>query len=38
MLRITATLVRRSGGWKIIQCHLSVGATNQEVVGKKLTV
>jgi SnoaL-like domain len=38
MLRITATLVRRSGGWKIIQCHLSVGAANQEVVGKELTV
>jgi hypothetical protein len=38
MLRITATLVRRSGGWKIIQCHLSVGAANEQVVGKELTV
>lgn len=37
MLRITATLLRRSGGWKIIQCHLSAGAANQEVAGKHLT-
>ena len=26
------------GRWKIIQCHLSVGAANQDVVGKELTV
>jgi SnoaL-like domain len=38
MLRITATLVCRPGGWKIIQCHLSVGASNEEIVGKELTV
>jgi SnoaL-like domain len=38
MLRITATLVRRPGGWKIVQCHLSVGMANEEVVGRELTV
>jgi len=38
MLRITATLVRRPGGWKIVQCHLSVGTANEEVVGRELTV
>jgi len=38
MMRITATLARRSGGWKIVQCHASVGAANEEVVGKELTV
>jgi len=38
MLRVTATLVRRSGGWKIIQCHVSVGTANEEVVGKELSV
>lgn len=38
MLRITATLVRCPGGWKIVQCHLSVGAANEEVVGRELTV
>jgi len=37
-MRITATLARRSGGWKIVQCHASVGAANEEVVGKELTV
>jgi SnoaL-like domain len=38
MLRITATLVRRSGCWKMIQCHMAVGTVNQEVVGQELTV
>lgn len=38
MLRITATLARRSGGWKVVQFHASVGAANEEVVGKELTV
>jgi hypothetical protein len=38
MLRITATLVRRSGAWKIVQCHISVGTANEAVVGKELTV
>jgi hypothetical protein len=38
MLRITATLLRRSGGWKLLQCHLSVGAANEEIVGRKLTI
>jgi len=38
MMRITATLARRPGGWKIVQCHASVGAANEEVVGKELTV
>lgn len=38
MLRITATLARRSGGWKIVQCHASVGAANEQIVGKELTV
>jgi SnoaL-like domain len=38
MLRITVTLVRRSGVWKIIQCHTSVGTANEAVVGKELTV
>jgi hypothetical protein len=38
MKRMTATLARRPGGWKIVQCHASVGAANEEVVGKELTV
>jgi hypothetical protein len=38
VMRITATLARRPGGWKIVQCHASVGAANEEVVGKQLTV
>ena len=38
MMRITATLTRRPGGWKIVQCHVSVGAANEEVIGKKLTI
>ena len=38
MLRITATLARRSGAWKIVQFHASVGAANEEIVGKELTV
>jgi SnoaL-like domain len=38
MMRITATLARRPGGWKIVQCHASVGAANEQVVGKELTV
>ena len=38
MMRITATLARRPGGWKIVQCHASVGAANEEIVGKELTV
>jgi len=37
-LRITATLARRPGGWKIVQCHASVGSPNEEIVGKELTV
>ena len=37
-LRITATLARRPGGWKLVQCHASVGAPNEEIVGKELTV
>jgi SnoaL-like domain len=37
-LRITATLARRPSGWKIVQCHASVGAPNEEIVGKELTV
>jgi hypothetical protein len=38
IMRITATLAHRPGGWKIVQCHASVGAANEEVVGKELTV
>ena len=38
MMRITAMMARRSGGWKIVQFHGSVGAANEEVVGKELTV
>ena len=37
-MRITATLARRPGGWKIVQCHASVGAANEEVIGKELTI
>jgi hypothetical protein len=37
-IRLTATLARRSGNWKIVQLHASVGAANEEVVGKDLTV
>ena len=38
MMRITATLARRPGGWKIVQCLASVGAANEQVIGKELTV
>ena len=38
MLRITATLARGSGGWKVVQVHASVGTANEEVVGRELTV
>ena len=38
MLRITATLVRRPDGWKIIQCHISVGAANEQITGQELSV
>ncbi len=38
MLRVTATLVRCSSVWKIIQGHISVGTANEAVVGKELTV
>ena len=38
MLRVTAILARRSGGWKIVQCHASVGAANEEMAGKELTI
>ncbi len=37
-VRMTATLVRRLDSWKIVQCHLSVGAANEDVVGQELTV
>jgi hypothetical protein len=37
-IRITAVLARRPGGWKIVQFHGSVGAANEEIVGKELTV
>lgn len=37
-LRITATLIHRSGHWRIVQFHVSAGAANEEVVGKELTV
>jgi hypothetical protein len=38
VLRVTAILARRSGGWKIVQCHASVGAANEEMAGKELTI
>jgi SnoaL-like domain len=38
MMRLTATLARRHDGWKIVQFHASVGAANEEIVGKQLTV
>jgi hypothetical protein len=34
MLRVAAILARRSGGWKIAQCHASVGSANEEMAGK----
>ena len=37
-MRFTATLARRRERWKIVQGHASVGAANQEVIGKELTV
>lgn len=37
-MRVTATLARHSDGWKIVQLHASVGAPNEEIVGKGLTV
>ena len=36
--RVTATLARGPVGWKIVQFHASVGATNEEVFGQELTV
>jgi len=38
MFRITATLARRPGGWKIVQAHASVGVANEEIAGQELTV
>lgn len=37
-LRFTATAVSGDDGWKIVQGHVSMGAANEEVVGKELTV
>jgi SnoaL-like domain len=37
-MRITATLARRPGGWKIVQFHASIGAANEDIVGKQLTI
>jgi hypothetical protein len=37
-LRITATLARRSGRWKIAQCYASVGTANEQIVGRDLTI
>jgi SnoaL-like protein len=37
-MRFTATLARRDSEWKIVQGHASIGAANEETVGKELTV
>ncbi len=37
-LRITGTMIREDGSWKLVHGHGSVGAANAEVVGKDLTV
>jgi hypothetical protein len=37
-LRFTATVTHRPDGWRIVQGHVSVGAANEEVVGRELTV
>jgi SnoaL-like protein len=37
-LRITATFTRRADSWKIVQAHVSIGISNEEAIGKELTV
>ena len=37
-MRLTVTVAQQSGVWKIVQGHLSVGARNQDVVGRELTL
>ena len=36
--RGTCVVHREEDGWKLVQWHVSVGAVNEEVVGKELTV
>ena len=36
--RLTGTVVREQGTWRIVQGHTSVGAANEEVIGKELTI
>ncbi len=36
--RGTSVLHREGDNWKLVQWHVSVGAANEEVVGKELTV
>ena len=36
-LRVTTVFHREDGAWKIVQSHASVGARNEDVVGRPLT-
>jgi ketosteroid isomerase-like protein len=36
-LRVTVVFHQEDGAWKIVQSHASVGARNEDVVGKPLT-
>ncbi len=36
-MRATAACVREDGDWRIVQCHCSIGAANEEAVGTELT-
>jgi len=35
--RFTAVLQREEGGWKIVQWHSSIGISNEDVTGERLT-
>lgn len=36
--RVTAVAHREGAQWKLVQTHISLGAANEEVVGKTLTI
>lgn len=36
-MRATAACVREDGEWRVVQCHCSIGAANEEALGTELT-
>jgi ketosteroid isomerase-like protein len=37
-IRITGVLHREDGDWKVVQWHVSVGAANEDTLGRELTI